>query len=124
MTEKDNKKSSNLMRCSILRNVLWEKTIFLLDVQSDDLHDVIKNILNEVEANNEQKVIIEKALNLVIAKGPTNIDHGVALLNKTVKNLKIPVQVLIRFKEPVNFESEEMPTHFAWILLWKSSTRC
>ena len=120
--EKINNKGANLAGTKILRDALWEKTVFLLDVETDDLHDVIPNILTEVDVLKDQKEIIKKALNSIIAKGPSTIEYGVALLNKTVKSLKTPVQVLVRFKEPVSFDSEEEPTCFAWILLSQTKT--
>jgi len=118
-------KKSNLVATKIIRGSHWEKTLFILDVETEDLHDVIEPIIKKLDNelfDNEQKNLIKDALNTVIAKGPTTVEYSVALLNKTVKDLKNSVQVLVRFKKPFNFDSEEIPTRFAWILLSETKT--
>lgn len=113
---------NNVAGTWILREALWEKTIFFLDVEAGSLHQLLEPIMeeisNQLNLQEGERNLIRKSLSSLFSKGPTTIENGAALLNKAISSLRAPIQILIRFKDPINLvDSEVIKTRFAWILL-------
>ena len=110
-----------------ISKVLGEKTIYLLDIPATNLQDSVPFILKEIEnleaIDESQYAIIKKQLQASISKGPAEVSSGVALYHRHSRALKSPIQILIRFTQPLAiWDVDDVPTRFVWILLSTTPT--
>lgn len=110
-----------------LIQALSENTRYLLDVDLDDIHGCIYQVLDDIKGKKEfgeaYYKAVKKALKRNDDKGVDLIQSGVAVIHKQVEEVGPPIQYLIRLKDPLEITDEhDVQTQFVWVLVSNQAT--
>ncbi len=111
----------------VLRDALWGKTIFLLDLEVEDLFDLYNPVLvaiqEKYELSETENAVIQGSLARMLHNPPSSLSSGAMLFHRQEEDLDIPIQIFIRFKKPlVVDQTADSRVQFTWILFSPTET--
>lgn len=127
MPNRQDPKIPHIQSKVVLRDALWDKTIFLLDVETKnilDLHDTILSaIIEKHTLSDQEKDQVQSALSEISTNNASVADSATLLFHKQIESLSSPIQIFIRFNYAL---TAKIPTkvraQFAWILFSPTET--